>query len=181
MISRISSILKSYYLVVCSGSGVIIKRNRPWIYFIIKIDKNLVMGVMEVRDEESCAPLRDACNRGQRRNISECSLLPSARGTSMNLPTILHCFKLHDTGVFWRLLENTERSIQSFTRDYYRLKNLNTHKRKEMMHSGITLPLWLQWCDYLWHFHGLFGPTDENNSSYVYLVLACLFAGHNTT
>lgn len=69
MISRISSILKSYYLVVCSGSGVIIKRNKPWIYFIIKIDKNLVMGVMGVQDEESCGPLHDACNRGQRRII----------------------------------------------------------------------------------------------------------------
>lgn len=67
MISRISRILKSHYLVVCSGSGMNIKRNRPWIYFIIKTDKNLVMGAMEVHEEESSAPSHDVCNCGQRK------------------------------------------------------------------------------------------------------------------
>lgn len=43
------------------------------------------------------------------------------------------------------------------------------------MHTGIMLPLWLQWWDSPGHVHGFFAPTDEDNSLYVYVVFACLF------
>lgn len=67
--------------------------------------------------------------------------------------------------------------MRSFIQEYYRLsmKKFNTPKRNEIMHTGIMLPLWLQWWDSPGHVHGFFAPTDEDNSLYVYVVFACLF------
>lgn len=61
MTSRISSILEFHYLVVSSESDVNIKRNRPWIYFIIRINNNLFTGTTEVRDKGS-APFYNVCD-----------------------------------------------------------------------------------------------------------------------
>lgn len=82
MTSRISRILEFHYLVVSSESGVHIKRNGPWSYFIIRINNNLVTGTMEVQGKGHSAPFHDVCDCGQMRTLSKFSpLLSTGTGT----------------------------------------------------------------------------------------------------
>lgn len=88
MTSHVSSILEFHYLVVSTESDVNIKRNGPWIYFIIKINNNLVTGTTEVWGKGGSTPFHDACDCGQLRTVSKFSLLRGVRGNNM---TLLYC------------------------------------------------------------------------------------------